>query len=88
MALHTLTQEQKQTLADALASTFKVTPADVRANYKSWFAFVLNEAKFTVKGKSFTLKSYLAEDDALHVTNLVLRRLQYVAPTQQGIASF
>ena len=77
MATRKLSKERKYAIADAIAGTYEVDPVWVEQNYRYLFGCVLNNAQFKVKGKVYTLRSFCkSEDDALHITSLVIRRLK------------
>jgi hypothetical protein len=77
MASRKLKLETKYAIADTVASTFNVDPNWVEDNYKYAFGTILNNAQFRAKGKVYTIKDFCKnEDDALHITSLVIRRLR------------
>ena len=71
-----LSKKVKYAIADAVASTYNVDPQWVEVNYKYIFGTILNNAQFRIKGKVYTIKEFCGEDDALHITSLVIRRLK------------
>ena len=76
MAARKLAKETKYKIADAISATYNVDPSWVDSNYRYLFGSILNQARFTVKGKTYTLKDFCGEDDALHITSLIIRRLK------------
>ena len=81
-----LSTETKYLIADALASTYTSlvdASDDVR---RAVYADVINRAKFTVKGNPYTLATFCSQDDGLHITRLVIRRLTQPSVCQRTVA--
>ena len=81
-----LSTETKYLIADALASTYTSlvdASDDVR---RAVYADVINRARFTVKGNQYTLATFCSQDDALHITRLVIRRLTQPSVCQRTVA--
>ena len=81
-----LSTETKYLIADALASTYTSlvdASDDVR---RAVYADVINRARFTVKGNQYTLATFCSQDDGLHITRLVIRRLTQPSVCQRTVA--
>ena len=81
-----LSTETKYLIADALASTYTSlvdASDDVR---RAVYADVINRARFTVKGNTYTLATFCSQDDGLHITRLVIRRLTQPSVCQRTVA--
>ena len=74
MAKITLTTEKKYQVADSIASAYNIDPSAIKSNYNFYFRELIN-APISVKNKQVTLTDWLVDDDARHVTALVLKRL-------------
>ena len=86
MARRKLTTEQKYEIADKLAAAYAsagATPAIVNESRSYYFGSIVNQA-VTVKGKTVKLSDAYGEDDAIHITNLVIRRLCQVRAEMVG----
>ena len=81
-----LSLETKYVIADALASTYdSLVDADDNVR-RAVYADVINRARFTVKGNQYTLATFCSQDDALHITRLVIRRLTQPSVAQRTVA--
>lgn len=86
MPTRKLSNESKYKLADALASTYaSIVDADDSVK-KAVYASIINDAQFAIKGKTHTLQSFCTQDDAQHVTRLVMRRLTQPPVVQRQVA--
>ena len=81
-----LSTETKYLIADALASTYdSLVDADDDVR-RAVYADIINRAKFTVKGNQYTLATFCSQDDGLHITRLVIRRLTQPSVCQRTVA--
>ena len=81
-----LSTETKYLIADALASTYdSLVDADDNVR-RAVYADVINRARFTVKGNQYTLATFCSQDDGLHITRLVIRRLTQPSVCQRTVA--
>ena len=81
-----LSTETKYRIADALASTYtSLVDADDNVR-RAVYADVINRARFTVKGNQYTLATFCSQDDGLHITRLVIRRLTQPSVAQRTVA--
>lgn len=69
------TDDQKYAIADSIANSCMNLPADtVSDNRKFYFREVIN-SQVSIRGQRVSVAQAFQEDDALHITNLVLNRL-------------
>lgn len=68
--------DTKYAIADAVASKCNNIPAEaIKTNSRFYFREVINSL-IIINGKRDTIANMFVEDDAQHITNLVLQRLQ------------
>lgn len=86
MATRKLSSTSKYKLADAIAGTYESLVNAEEGIRRAVYASILNKAEFSVKGKKYTLATFCNEDDQLHVTRLVMRRLTQPSVQQRVTA--
>ena len=82
-----LSSESKYRIADALAGTYETLVDAPEVIRRATYADIINRAQFSVKGTIHTLQSFCTQDDAQHITRLVMRRLTQPAVVQRQVAS-
>ena len=84
----TLSKEIKYKVADSIAASIKnISAESVNSNYKMYFKDIISNIPISLDGKTGSLESLLVEDDARHITSLVIRRLQTPAVRVVGAIS-
>ena len=79
LPLSARTDEQKYKVADAITRSCANIPAEVVEKHKAYYFRQIINSPVRVQGQVVPVSQAFIEDDAIHITNLVLSRLS--APT-------
>ena len=71
----TLSKETKYIIADAIANSFSIPAEAITDSTRNYYFREVINAPISINGVQTTLAGKFEEEDAKHITSLVLRRL-------------